>query len=106
MLTQSLFKLEHYTRQTECMIERHMPEFEEAYEEFANEDITDLVKGTEFAIKDVEDSDDSDDKIGVVNEPEPDDTDVELPAISLTTRVMNDWTRRRDKFSHDYARVG
>ena len=106
MLTQSLFKLEHYTRQTECMIKKHMPEFEEAYEEFANEDITDLVKGTEFAIKDVEDSDDSDDDICIVNEQESDDIDVELPAISLTDRVMNDWTRRRDKFSHDYARVG
>ena len=24
----------------------------------------------------------------------------------MTTRVLNDWTKRRDKFSHDYARVG
>ena len=97
MLTQSLFKLEHYTRQTECMIKTHMPEFEEAYEEFANEDITDLVKGTEFAIKDVEDSDDSDDdKICVVNEKDQYDGDVDLPEVSLTTRVLNDWTKRRD----------
>ena len=70
MLIPSFFKLEHYTRQTEYMIEKHMPEFEEAYEEFVNEDITDLVKGTEFAIKYVEDSYDSDgDGICVVNEP-------------------------------------
>ena len=62
MLIPSFFKLEHYTRQTEYMIEKHMPEFEEAYEEFANEDTTKVVKGTEFAIKDVEDSDDSDDE--------------------------------------------
>ena len=56
MLIPSFFKLGHYTTQTECVIVKHIPEFEEAYEEFANEDITDLVKGTEFAIKDVEDS--------------------------------------------------
>ena len=61
-----------------------------AHEEFASEDITDLVKGANFAIKDVEDSDDSeDDEICVVNEEEQHDGDIDLPEVSLTTRVLN-----------------
>ena len=41
-----------------------------------------------------------------VNEKNQYDNDVDLPEVSLTTQVVNDWTKRRDKFSHDYARVG
>ena len=106
MLRPCVLKLEHYIRQTDGMIKKHMPDSEEAYEEFASEDITDLVKGTDFAIKDVEDSDDSDDdEICVVNEKYQYDGDVDLPEVSLPTWVVNDWTKRRDKFSHDYACV-
>ena len=96
MLIPCLLKLEHYVRQTDGMIKKHMPEFEEAYEEFASEDITDLVNGTGFAIKDVEDSDDSDDdEICVVNEKDQYDGDVDLPEVSLTTWVPNDWTKTK-----------
>ena len=89
------------------MFKKHMPKFKEAYEEFALEDITDLVEGTGFAIKDVEYSDDSDDdEICVVNEKDQSDGDVDIPEVSLPTQVLNDWTKRRYKFSHDYTRVG
>ena len=77
----------------DAMIKKNMPEFKYAYEEFASEDITDLVKGTDFAIKDVEDSHDSDDdEICVVNEEEQHDGGVGLPEVSLTTRVLKDLT--------------